>query len=179
MGEGWSDFYATAARVDRRDTRTVDYPIGDYAFNNPRGIRAFVYSTNMQTNPYTYSSLNTLTRVHQFGTVWCTMLYEVFWNLVDDHGNTHRQEPHLDRRGIPTDGKYLAQKLVLDALALQPCNPSFLQARDAILDADRALTGGRNICSLWTAFAKRGLGEDAARIGGVYTDGFVVPAGVC
>lgn len=74
MGEGWSDFFATAIRVKRRDTRAVNYPIGDYAFNNVNGIRAVLYSTSMQTNPYTYSTLNTLTRVHQFGTVWCSML---------------------------------------------------------------------------------------------------------
>lgn len=70
-------------------------------------------------------------------------------------------------------------KLVLDALAFQPCNPSFMQARDAILDADRALTRGRNLCSIWRAFAKRGLGENAARVGILYTDDFIIPAGVC
>jgi len=35
------------------------------------------------------------------------------------------------------------------------------QARDAILDADKNLTGGKNKCELWKAFAKRGLGEGA------------------
>ncbi|USW55120.1 Putative peptidase M36, fungalysin, FTP domain, peptidase M4/M1, CTD superfamily [Septoria linicola] len=179
MGEGWSDFYATAIRSQRRDNRNTNYPVDDYAFNNPAGIRAFVYSTNMQTNPYTYSALNTLTRVHQFGTVWCTMLYELYWNLIDDHGNTGAQTPSLDRTGVPNDGKYLSMKLVLDALAFQPCNPSFVQARNAILDADRALTRGDNLCSIWRAFAKRGLGENAANNGGVYTDNFTVPAGVC
>ncbi|KAF2210661.1 hypothetical protein CERZMDRAFT_99271 [Cercospora zeae-maydis SCOH1-5] len=180
MGEGWSDFYATAVRSTGRDTRDTDYPIGDYATGRTNGIRAFVYSTNMQTNPYTYSSLNTLTRVHQYGTVWCTMLYELFWNLVDAHGNTNDLSPSLDSQtGIPRDGKYLAMKLVLDALALQPCNPSFLQARNAILDADRALTRGENLCSIWRAFAKRGLGENARTEGAVFTDDFTVPAGVC
>ncbi|KAF2165924.1 hypothetical protein M409DRAFT_66876 [Zasmidium cellare ATCC 36951] len=180
MGEGWSDFYATALRITGRDTRTVDYPIGDYATGRPGvGIRAFVYSTNMQTNPYTYSSLNGLTRVHQYGTVWCTMLYEMLWNLIDAHGNTDRIEPSLDRNGIPRDGRYLGMKIVLDALALQPCNPTFVQARNAIVDADTALTGGENRCNIWKAFAKRGLGENAANVGGVYTDDFTVPAGVC
>ncbi|KAM3421665.1 Extracellular metalloproteinase [Cercospora zeina] len=180
MGEGWSDFYATAVRSTARDTRNTDYPIGDYATGRTNGIRAFVYSTNMQTNPYTYSSLNSLTRVHQYGTVWCTMLYELFWNLIDAHGNTSDLEPSLDSStGIPPDGKYLSMKLVLDALALQPCNPSFVQARNAILDADRALTQGENLCSIWRAFAKRGLGENAGKVGEVFTDDFTVPAGVC
>jgi extracellular elastinolytic metalloproteinase len=133
----------------------------------------------MTVNPYTYSSLNTLTRVHQFGTVWCTILYEILWNLIDSRGNTHRQTPHLTGRGIPTDGKYLSMKLVQDAMALQPCNPTFLQARNAILDAEMALTKGKYKCELWKGFAKRGLGEDAERIDGVYTDGFKIPDGVC
>lgn len=101
------------------------------------------------------------------------------WNLIDARGNTDREEPDLDRVGVPRDGRYLSMKLVLDALALQPCNPTFLQARDAILDADRALTNGRNLCLLWTGFAKRGLGETAERVGTVYTDSFAIPAGVC
>src|SRR5262249_36145287 len=43
-------------------------------------------------------------------------------------------------------------------LKLQPANPSFTQARDAILSADVALTGGVNQREIWTAFARRGLG---------------------
>lgn len=179
MGEGWSDFYATAVRSTGSDTRSTNYPIGDYAINDAGGIRAYVYSTSMQTNPYTYSSLNSLSAVHQFGTVWSTMLYEMYWNLIDTHGNTDALTPSLDANGVPTDGKYLTMKLVLDALALQPCNPTFLQARDAILDADQALTSGSNLCDIWTAFAKRGLGENAAAPGGVYTDDFTIPDGVC
>jgi extracellular elastinolytic metalloproteinase len=43
----------------------------------------------------------------------------------------------------------------------QPCSPNFVQARDAILDADTALTGGANECEIWRGFAKRGLGNGA------------------
>lgn len=38
-----------------------------------------------------------------------------------------------------------------------------ITARNAIIDADLALTGGVNKCLLWKAFAKRGLGSDAAQ----------------
>lgn len=62
----------------------------------------------------------------------------------------------------------------------QPCNPTMIQARDAIIDADKALTGGVNACALWTAFAKRGLGSGAARKTGTNrVESFVIPAGVC
>jgi extracellular elastinolytic metalloproteinase len=43
----------------------------------------------------------------------------------------------------------------------QPCSPNFVQARDSIIDADTALTGGANKCEIWKGFAKRGLGKDA------------------
>lgn len=46
-------------------------------------------------------------------------------------------------------------------MKLQPCRPSFFDARDAIIEADRILTGGENVCLLWKGFAKRGLGFDA------------------
>jgi extracellular elastinolytic metalloproteinase len=46
-------------------------------------------------------------------------------------------------------------------MKLQPCNPSFFAARDAIIQADQVLTGGENFCDLWTGFAERGLGIDA------------------
>lgn len=52
-------------------------------------------------------------------------------------------------------------KIVLDGLALQPCSPDFISARDSIIDADRALTGGQNRCEIWKGFAKRGLGINA------------------
>lgn len=177
MGEGWSDFYATAVRVTRNDDRNLDLPIGDYATGNPRGIRAVVYSTSLTTNPYTYSTLNGLGRVHEYGTVWCSVLYEVLWNLIDARGNANTEMPRLGGKGVPMDGKNLAMKIVMDGMALQPCNPTFLQARDAIIDADSALTNGQNRCQLWRAFAKRGMGEDADRVGGVFTDGFEVPSG--
>jgi len=55
------------------------------------------------------------------------------------------------------------------------------QSRDAIIDADKALTGGSNACELWTGFAKRGLGEGADAGSGETTkvESFVVPSGVC
>lgn len=76
--------------------------------------------------------------------------------------------------------------LFIDQLALQPCNPTFLQARDAWIQADVNRFDGANACLLWNvrftflqlprnsclthtdvcdgfqAFAGRGLGVNAA-----------------
>lgn len=54
-----------------------------------------------------------------------------------------------------------------------------VDARDAIIDADTALTGGVNACELWTGFAKRGLGEGAVYGRLKRTESFVIPSGVC
>ncbi|EMR71134.1 putative extracellular elastinolytic metalloproteinase protein [Eutypa lata UCREL1] len=179
MGEGWGDWYATAIRLKAGDTRETDYALGAWVYGDPNGIRDYVYSTNMDTNPYTYESVDEENEVHAIGTIWATMLYEVLWNLIDKHGKNDADKPEFDENGVPTDGKYLAMKLVLDGMALQPCNPNFVSARDAILDADTALTGGDNQCEIWTAFAKRGLGENASYSSSNNEEDFTIPDGVC
>ncbi|KAJ4352141.1 uncharacterized protein N0V89_007488 [Didymosphaeria variabile] len=179
MGEGWGDFYATAIRLKPNDTRATDYPMGAWVYGTSAGLRPYVYSTNQTTNPHIYSDADALTKVHYIGTIWATMLYEVLWNLIEKYGKNDGPSPEFDSNGVPTDGKYLLLKLVLDGMALQPCNPNFVTARDAILDADLALTGGANACEIWTGFAKRGLGEGAKYSSSARTDSFDVPDGVC
>ncbi|KAL1875472.1 hypothetical protein Daus18300_003211 [Diaporthe australafricana] len=179
MGEGWGDFMATAIRLKEGDTRATDYSMGAWVYNNPAGIRAYLFSTSMQTNPYTYASVNGKTEVHSVGTIWTTILYEVLWNLIDKYGSNPAAKPTFDSAGVPTDGRYLAMKLVIDGMSLQPCNPTFVSARDAIIDADLALTGGVNACELWTGFAKRGLGQGAVYNSSKRTESYVIPSGVC
>jgi len=57
-------------------------------------------------------------------------------------------------------------QLLVDSLKLQPCRPTFLDNRDAILQADHIYTGDENACLIWKAFAKRGLGPNANVRGG-------------
>ena len=86
------------------------------------------------------------------------ILYEAYWNLVEKHGfqadwfNTAAQE-----RG----GNVIMFQLVIDGMKLQPCDPNFVEARDAILQADQINNDGENQCELWRGFAKRGLGLEA------------------
>ena len=60
--------------------------------------------------------------------------------------------------------------------------PSFFDSRDAIILADKHLTGGANECLLWSRFAQRGLGVNAKVTGrtpwggGVRANGYKVPA---
>lgn len=49
----------------------------------------------------------------------------------------------------------------MDDIKLQPSTPSFSAARDAILEAEKLLTGGEYHCDIYKEFAKRGLGVGA------------------
>ncbi len=87
--------------------------------------------------------------------------------MVDKHGweddwfNVPVSNSTTNPSAYPTAGNKLALRLVVDGLKLQPCSPSFVDARDAILLADKVNTNGENQCEIWKAFAKRGLGISA------------------
>jgi len=170
MGEGWGDWWATAFRQRPPYHRNQPFEMGEY--DNVEGIRNYPYTTNMAENPETY---NYITRagyagVHAKGAVWCGILWEAYWNFVDEYGF----EPNwYESNKQNHKGNHMILQDVVDGLKLQPCNPSFVDARDAILAADRVNYGGRNLCFLWRAFAKRGLGTGAAR-GGI--ESFLFPS---
>ena len=118
MGEGWSDWYATAIRLKADDTRDTDYSMGSWVAGDEAGIREYLYSTNLDTNRHTYKAVDRYSSVHAIGNVWATILYEVLWNLIDKHGKNDGDKPTFDGNGVPTDGKFLPMKLVLDGFAL-------------------------------------------------------------
>ncbi len=159
MGEGWSDFIAIVLTAKPSDTATTSVGMSPWALGqaaNGVGIRTYPYTTNMTVNPFTANSINSAGgSVHYGGSVWATALWEVYWNLVTAYGfSTNMAGGWQPGQG----GNKLALQLVLDGMKLQPVNPTFKQARDAILQADVALTGGQNQGLLWSAFAKRGFG---------------------
>jgi extracellular elastinolytic metalloproteinase len=117
MGEGWGDFMATAIRLKANDTSKTDYTMGAWAANDPKGIRKHPYSTSLTTNPFKYNDVDSMDEVHSIGTVWATMLYEVLWGLIAKHGKNDAPRPTISN-GVPSDGKYLTMKLVMDGMAL-------------------------------------------------------------
>ena len=159
MGEGWSDWYALMFTMKASDTSTTNRPIGTYVKNQPvsgPGIRVHPYTTDMTENPDTYNTIKSTSSVHRTGSVWCAMIWEVTWALVDKYGF----DPDLY---YGTGGNNIALQLVTEGLKLQPCSPGFVDGRDAILAADTALYNGANSCEIWNAFAKRGLGYSATQ----------------
>ncbi|KAI8852194.1 Fungalysin metallopeptidase-domain-containing protein [Chytridium lagenaria] len=155
-GEGWSDVVAWWATMDGSMTRASDRATGAYVVNKSVGIRTYPYSTSTTTNKHMYSTLKTVTEVHGVGEVWSTMLYEAYWNMVDIAGF----EADITNVSSSAGNIRFLQNLV-DGMKLQPCNPTFITARDAIIQADQKNTGGKFKCAIWKGFAKRGLGFGA------------------
>ncbi|KAI9332277.1 hypothetical protein DFJ73DRAFT_897440 [Zopfochytrium polystomum] len=56
-----------------------------YVLGNTKGVRAYPYATSLTTNPGDLAS-SANQKAHTVGEVWCSMLYEVLGNMVDQAG---------------------------------------------------------------------------------------------
>ncbi|QRV93483.1 extracellular metalloproteinase MEP [Ceratobasidium sp. AG-Ba] len=167
MGEGWSDALADLTEVN--SATLADFTLGSFVTGQAGGIRSYPYSTSKTTNPLTYGALGTRNEVHDIGEVWALIWHEITAALLAKYGYT---ADRLNAEG--SGGNIIAMHLFIDAFQLQPCNPTFLTARDAIIQADANRYGGANKCLLWQVFAKRGLGNGATS---TKTDNSAVPSG--
>lgn len=193
MGEGWSDFYALSLLSQDADDPDGVYAMGGYVTfdlfgqnyddNYYFGIRRYPYTTDLNKNPLTLSDIDPTridlpanvpvnpifgtvlpspesdaSEVHNQGEIWCTVLWECRAQMVKVYGFA---------------GNEIMLKLVTDGMKLGPSNPTFLEARDAILQADVVNNQGANVCQLWEAFAKRGFGTSATVPNGNTTTGVV------
>jgi Zn-dependent metalloprotease len=132
MGEGWSDYWAI--------TFYNDGAMGEYVVNNTVGIRRAAYSVPANTVHDSYADVGSGGfQVHRDGEVWAATLFDLRQTL----------------------GASLANRLVLNGMKFTPCSPSMLNARDGILQADSNLNGGANACTIWTVFARHGMGFSA------------------
>lgn len=174
MGEGWSDWYALSLLSEPGDDANGVYASAAYASyllsglttNYYFGIRRYPYCTDMTKNPLTFKDIdpsqasthpgipqspiigNQADEVHNMGEVWCVTLWGARANLITKYGYAV--------------GNQLILELVTDGLNLGPANPTYIQARDAILQADVVDNGGADLGELWLAFAKRGMGSGAS-----------------
>jgi len=168
MGEGWSDFFALMLTNKPGDNASVARGIGTYASGQAitgSGIRPAKYSPDFAINDYTYTDTNGMEYnngqgivpdVHSIGFVWATMLWDLNWEYVAKYGYASNVTSST------TNGSARVLQLVTDALKLQACNPTFVDGRNAILQAEMATTGGADKCMIWRTFAKRGLGVNAS-----------------
>jgi VCBS repeat-containing protein len=153
LGEGWSDWYA----LDYLDLKNLrhdsggssgDMTIGDYV--EAGGLRT--QGADCPVGPavagcprggYTLGDMGSVSpggfEVHADGEIWL----ETLWDI---------------RSALGTN---TAEAIITEGLRLSPNNPSFLEARDAIIQADQSLNAGANYDSLWAIFAARGMGYNA------------------
>ncbi|KAG8927654.1 Fungalysin/Thermolysin Extracellular metalloproteinase 5 [Tulasnella sp. 417] len=123
------------------------------------------------TRHTTYRSLNRppYWGVERMGRVWAEILMSVNQTIsADNNEPTSKFEASADSTSSGhASGAQMASKdtvltsLIPVSLALLPCNPTFLMARDAFIQADQIIFGGNHICDLWRGFAGRGLGISA------------------
>ncbi|KAI9338246.1 Fungalysin metallopeptidase-domain-containing protein [Obelidium mucronatum] len=177
MGEGWSDAFALITSLPDANTRTTDAISGGYVLNNAKGVRNFPFSTNLATNPLTFNSLTQLNEVHNIGEVWTAI--EVLWNMIDISGKTPTAQL-VSSAGAKT-GNVDLMLLMIAGMKMQPCNPTFIQAKNAIVAAEAAMYNGKYACAIANGFAKRGLGLNAASTGtpgaGQFQNNQDLPAG--
>jgi len=132
MGEGWSDYWAI--------TINNDGAVGEYVTNNPNGIRRAAYTVPAAAVHDSYADVGAGGfEVHRDGEVWAATLWDLRTQL----------------------GAALSDRLVLNGMKFTPNRPSFLNARDGILQADQDLNAGANRCAIWAVFARHGMGVSA------------------
>lgn len=172
-GEGWSDFVGLMMTLTDQDgdgqleenvLGEGVRGIGHYVLSREQtesGLRPRHYTRNMDCgsglcNEFTYGDLPDLSRPHGVGFLWCTMLWDLTWNLINEYGF----ETDLYNTAS-TAGNIRALKIVVEALKMTPCQPTFIDMRDAVIEANDLLYAGEGNDLLWEAFARRGLGYSA------------------
>ena len=165
MGEAWSDWYAMDFLVNQGfETDTAasgELRIGNYVGWGNDLIRSQPLDcpaggggsrcpgAGAATGPggYTYGDYGKIAggpEVHADGEIWG----ETLWDL---------------RSAL---GSQIAEGLVTRAMELSPANPSFLDMRNSILQADVVGFGGSHHNTIWTVFANRGMGYFAGAVDG-------------
>ncbi len=157
MGEGWSDFFTLITTAEPGDQGALPRGIGGYVVEGEgrgEGIRRHPYSTDPSVNSQHYDDIIATRSPHRLGEIWTSMLWDLYWEFVEVYG---WDEDLIHGSG----GNNIALQLIMDGIKLQPCQPGFVDARDAILAADRINFGGEHQCLIWEVFANRGLGYEA------------------
>jgi hypothetical protein len=118
MGEGWSDFFGLITTQQITDTEADARGIGTYVLaqgNDGTGIRPSRYSTDMSINDFTYAHLPAEARglsvPHGIGFVWSTILWDMYWELINKHGFDSDLY-------YGTGGNNIALQLIMDGLNL-------------------------------------------------------------
>lgn len=176
MGESWGDLTAGEYMFSHGYSTGADpWVVGPYATGNRKaGIRDYA----IDKNPLNYSDYgfdSTGVEVHADGEIWNGTQWQVRqalvrkWNAKFPYADKALQlrcaQAGTVRSPLPANrcpGNRRWIQLVFDAFLLQQGATSMLDARDAMLAADKMRFGGADLKVMWDAFAKRGMGKGAS-----------------
>jgi hypothetical protein len=164
MGEAWSDYYSVDYLVHKgfiRDTkRDGQLRDGEYVHHGEGGWRTQAVDCDPDSTAknctdiyggsggYTYGDFPDVggggPQAHDSGEIWGQTLWDI-------------------REGM---GSVPASRIITQAMRLSPADPTMLDMRNAILQADQVINDGANNRRLWKIFAARGLGWYAGVTGG-------------
>ena len=165
MDEGFADWYALDllnAQGLEPDTTTPGELVPGRYENDQIRTQAFdcpvaVVVARCPAGGYTYGDFGKIVgqpEVHADGEIWVETLWDLRARLIADHG--------------AGEGITRARALVTDGLRLAPGNPTYLDMRNAILQADlNRGFGDRD--RIWAVFAARGMGYRASTTGNLDT----------
>jgi len=173
INEGLSDFFSLLLTTKKGETRKKELTWAQWLSNGTS--RKYKYTMDQKVNPLTYSNLShtkdAKIEPHFGGQLFASIMYDVIWEVIDEYGftsnillNSNGDDKTLslevNSKNLP--GNVRLAKIVVDALKLMPCNPTFIEARDSIFLAQRQFSNFKRMrCSLWRGFAARGLGVNA------------------
>ncbi|VXB23001.1 M36 family metallopeptidase [Nocardioides sp. AX2bis] len=178
MGESWSDLVAAEYQFSHGyDNGGNIWAVGVYATGN-EDVAIRDYAINR--NPLNYSDYGfdtTGDEVHADGEIWNGTQWSVRQAIVDrldarggdyDYQNAGRQllcaqatpDYALPPASCPGNRRWV--QLIFDSFLLQQGATSMLDARDAMIAADRMRFGGQDVKVMWDAFARRGMGVGAS-----------------
>jgi hypothetical protein len=113
-------------------------------------------------------------QVHADGEIWSATNFDIRELLLDRYnqqGHRHQfecAEGYRPPQDCPGNRRWI--QLYFDAMLLMPRGPTFIDARNAILQADVVRFVGANQDLLWRAFARRGFGQHASTTNNNDTD---------
>ena len=169
MGESWSDLLATeySREFGYRNAGNTPYVVGAYVTGDPvAGIRNY----DMSRSPLNYSDVGydlTGVQVHSDGEIWTATNHDIREAMNARHGAGTAADQRacaLGQRAYDAcPGNRRWMQLVFDSyLLMAQGRVSMVDARDALLAAERIRTGGADQDLLLAAFARRGLGAGAS-----------------
>jgi extracellular elastinolytic metalloproteinase len=176
MGESWGDLVAGEYMFSHGYANGGNpWAVGVYATGN-KEVAIRDYAIN--NNPLNYSDYgfdSTGAEVHADGEIWNGTQWSVRqalvkkWNSTYPYSNRSLQlrcaqgnevQSPLPASACPGNRRWV--QLMFDSFLLQQGATSMLDARDAMLAADRMRFGGRDLKVMWDAFASRGMGQGAS-----------------